>query len=68
MYRHSRCAGTPYEMGHAHGELLKEKTNSMMDAVWKYLEEQVVSDASRELSSPSGVHHSSDRWRPSTEL
>jgi hypothetical protein len=30
-------------MGYAHGELLKEEVNSMMGAVWKYLEEQVVS-------------------------
>ena len=30
-------------MGYAHGELLKEKANSMMDAVWEYMEEQVVS-------------------------
>ncbi len=30
-------------MGYAHGELLKEKAKNMMDDVWKYLEEQVVS-------------------------
>ena len=34
--------GTPYEMGYAHGELMKEKANSMMNAVWEYLEDQVV--------------------------
>ncbi len=36
-------AGSPHEMGYAQGELLKEKVNDMMNDVWKYLEEQVVS-------------------------
>lgn len=32
-------------MGYAHGELQKEKAVNMMDDVWKYLEEQVVSSS-----------------------
>lgn len=31
-------------MGFAHGKLQSEKAKSMMNAVWSYLEEQVVSD------------------------
>ena len=29
-------------MGYAHGVLMKEKAQSMMNDVWKYLEDQVV--------------------------
>ena len=35
-------AGTPYEMGFAHGTLLKEEATDLLNSVWKYLEEQVV--------------------------
>lgn len=35
-------SGTPYDMGYAHGVLMKEKAQSMMNDVWKYLEDQVV--------------------------
>ena len=34
--------GTPYEMGYAHGTLMKENTTQFINAVWAYLEEQVV--------------------------
>lgn len=30
-------------MGYAHGELMKEKAEQMINDVWSYLEEQVVS-------------------------
>ncbi len=33
--------GTPYEMGYAHGELMKEDATAFINAVWGYLEEQV---------------------------
>ena len=36
-------SGTPYEMGYAHGELMTEKAQGLMNDVWAYLEEQVVS-------------------------
>ncbi|KAK3083855.1 hypothetical protein FSP39_004201 [Pinctada imbricata] len=34
--------GTPYDMGFAHGQLVSDKAVRMMDAVWKYLEDQIV--------------------------
>ena len=34
--------GTPYEMGFAHGTLMKENSTKFINAVWAYLEEQVV--------------------------
>ena len=34
--------GTPYDWGKAQGQLLGEKAVRMMDAVWGYLEDQVV--------------------------
>ena len=34
--------GTPYDWGKAQGQLLGDKAVSMMDAVWGYLEDQVV--------------------------
>lgn len=37
-------AGTPYQMGYAHGELMTEKAQGMINDVWNYLEEQVVSN------------------------
>lgn len=37
------CAGTPYEMGYAHGELMGAEARGLIDGVWSYLEEQVVS-------------------------
>ena len=30
-------------MGYAHGELLSDEANAMMDQVWEYLKDQVVS-------------------------
>ena len=35
--------GSPYEMGYAHGQLMQERAKSMMNDVWSYLEDQVVS-------------------------
>ena len=35
-------AGTPYDMGYAHGSLLKERTQDMLNSVWSYFELQVV--------------------------
>ena len=29
-------------MGYAHGQLMQERAKSMMNAVWSYLEDQVV--------------------------
>ncbi len=43
-------------MGFAHGELLKEKAKNMMDDVWKYLEEQVVSDVTVLQHSGGPLH------------
>ncbi|XP_072044139.1 protein dcd1A-like [Amphiura filiformis] len=34
--------GTPYEMGFAHGTLLKEEATDLLDSVWQYLEDQVI--------------------------
>lgn len=34
--------GKPYDWGKAQGQLLGEKAVKMMDAVWEYLEDQVV--------------------------
>lgn len=33
--------GTPYDMGYAQGELMRDKAQQMINAVWMYLEEQV---------------------------
>ncbi len=33
-------------MGYAHGELLTEKAQSMLNSVWEYLEQQIVSSHS----------------------
>ena len=30
-------------MGYAHGELLTEKAHNMLNSVWEYLEQQIVS-------------------------
>jgi len=35
-------SGTPYEMGYAQGELLKDDATTFINAVWTYLEQQVV--------------------------
>lgn len=35
-------SGKPYDWGKAQGQLLGEKAVKMMDAVWEYLEDQVV--------------------------
>ena len=34
--------GSPYELGYAHGQLMQEKANNMINDVWNYLEDQVV--------------------------
>jgi len=34
--------GSPYAMGYAHGSLMKDKTQGLIDSVWKYLEVQVI--------------------------
>jgi len=33
--------GSPYDMGYAHGLLMKTKAVGLVDSVWKYMEEQV---------------------------
>eukprot|EP00054_Salpingoeca_dolichothecata_P003339 m.26484 g.26484 ORF g.26484 m.26484 type:complete len:436 (-) comp13773_c0_seq2:137-1444(-) len=33
--------GSPYEMGYAQGELMKDNATALIDGVWGYLEEQV---------------------------
>ena len=39
-------AGSAYEMGYAHGELMSERAQGMVNDVWNYLEEQVVGSES----------------------
>ncbi|XP_064597836.1 protein dcd1A-like [Liolophura sinensis] len=34
--------GSPYEMGFAHGKLQKNATLKMADAVWEYMEDQII--------------------------
>lgn len=34
--------GTAYEMGYAHGKLMKEEATQFINAVWTYLEDEVV--------------------------
>jgi hypothetical protein len=34
--------GSPYEMGYAHGTLLKEQLHTFLDDLWVYLDEQVA--------------------------
>ncbi|XP_077988522.1 protein dcd1A-like [Glandiceps talaboti] len=36
--------GTPYEKGYAHGEILKDDVNTMVNAVWDYFEQQVIEE------------------------
>ncbi len=48
------CAGSPYEMGYAHGQLMKERAESMLNNVWQYLEQQIVSVL---LHSNDHCHH-----------
>ena len=38
----SLLLGSPYEMGYAHGSLLKERAQDMLNSVWSYFELQVV--------------------------
>ena len=33
--------GTPYEMGYAHGTLIKDGLSKMIDTFWKYMESEV---------------------------
>ena len=35
--------GSPYEMGLAQGQLMTQNVQGLIDDVWNYLEEQVVS-------------------------
>jgi len=41
FYRVVHMWGTPYEMGYAHGLLLRDDINALYDQVWSYLEKQV---------------------------
>ena len=41
--RLSHLIGTSYDMGYAHGELMREQAKAFMDDVWLYIEVQVVS-------------------------
>ncbi len=34
--------GTPYEMGYAQGQLVKEQVVNLMDNAWGFMEEQIV--------------------------
>lgn len=34
--------GTPFEMGYAHGSLVKDRMIKMVDTFWKYMETEVV--------------------------
>ena len=43
-------SGSPYEMGRAHGLLMQDKARKMADAVWDYMEKQIVSES---CDSPS---------------
>jgi hypothetical protein len=43
-----RCVlGTPYEMGYAQGELMKDVASTFIDDVWTYLEEEAVGSCKR---------------------
>ena len=42
MATYVSCVGSPYEMGYAHGELMKDKATQFMNDVWTYFEQQVV--------------------------
>ena len=44
--------GTPYEMGYAHGELMKDIASKFIDDVWKYLEEEVVGKCKQTEDKP----------------
>jgi exportin-7 len=39
--------GTPYEMGYAQGELMKDVASTFIDDVWTYLEEEAVGSCKR---------------------
>ncbi|XP_025105815.1 protein dcd1B-like [Pomacea canaliculata] len=41
--------GTPYEMGRAHGLLMGDKVKIMADAVWSYLEQQIIDPINRTI-------------------
>ena len=34
--------GWPYQMGYAHGQLVKDVVKSFIDEVWEYLEDEIV--------------------------
>ena len=34
--------GTPYEMGYAHGIIVKEELSGLIEAFWKYMESEIV--------------------------
>jgi exportin-7 len=42
--------GTPYEMGYAHGSLLKDRMIALVNSFWAYMESQVVSYMKRILT------------------
>jgi exportin-7 len=35
--------GTPYEMGYAHGTIVKQELTGLIETFWKYMESQIVS-------------------------
>jgi hypothetical protein len=36
--------GTPYQMGYAHGLLVKDRMIGLVDTFWTYMEKQIVFD------------------------
>ena len=46
-FRILELTGTPYEMGFAHGTLLKKEATTFMNQVWEYLEDQVVRNSTQ---------------------
>lgn len=34
--------GTPYEMGYAHGSLIKDRLSKMIETFWAYMESEIV--------------------------
>eukprot|EP01138_Halocafeteria_seosinensis_P009083 gb/GECG01009283.1/.p1 GENE.gb/GECG01009283.1/~~gb/GECG01009283.1/.p1 ORF type:complete len:411 (+),score=43.99 gb/GECG01009283.1/:1-1233(+) len=38
--------GTPYEMGYAHGSMMKQEVQVMADSVWQYFEKQIEDELS----------------------
>ncbi|XP_006823777.1 protein dcd1A-like [Saccoglossus kowalevskii] len=42
--------GTPYEMGFAHGTILKDEAKSFIDDVWKYIEDEAYGYVNKTVS------------------